>query len=77
MSRFPGGTVKALFALTVAHDSCSASRHGQGKQRLDRATLRFGGKDFFKQAETVGDANEAFADGGCGYIQRSIQSGIQ
>ena len=50
MFKFRGGTVKALFALAVSHDCPSARRHGQGKQRLDRATLRFGGKDLFKHA---------------------------
>ena len=39
MFRFRGGTDKALFALSVSHDSRSTSRHGKGKQRLDRATL--------------------------------------
>ena len=63
MFRFPGGTVRALFALTVSHDSCSASRHGQGKQRPDRATQHFGGKDFFKHAQApVGGGGIIFGE---------------
>ena len=59
----PGGTVKALFALTVLHEVPSAPRHGQGKQRLDRATRRIHAQPPFPTVTTEPrDTRHATAD---------------